>query len=586
MKLVTALQFKLGCATPDKIKLECRNFFEWIAKTIVDEPCSLDPNSPTDFFPLSNHLINNAYQSGAEVYARFWETLKLTRDSSRIFLIDFIITSGVLRANLPIDLARAVNEAIDEIHSDNKDIIFVIILPELPPPTDSLFIKLDKHIKEQRIVIFSYSGEYAPSTLKLTAYSPEEFALMFATSRGDSRKLIEKKMICRLGHFKRKHRNGSTICTKHFYDGQFCQSEIEKLLETTIREIYGTEPQIQIFYHLGLSKWLKTPVLTVGNNMSLPCTELDIEKIDTPLSLKDKDNTLLVVGLVNTGRTLEEIIMKIDGQIRNFENLEIVTVLSTHTTSSDEHVREWHYNNRVFRIKYFMRAQQQIFYKGNCPLCNIGIQESDTVFEHYRMLTSDSHWEMSIQAGLKEEQNTPAHRNPLPRVINYPKMIAIYGAWLASKMKDILALLPGGFPADATIVCPDGETGSAVFSEYLQMLFSGVTVIRIPRKMIDLFATVNHLKSDLQTIDQEEKSQWYHSLVSTARLDVIIMDEFNAKGKTLESLRNLVNHFGKSVLCYFVLNDLNPTWSEQQNIPVYALYRWQSYHDYSTGYTL
>ena len=587
MKLVTALQFKLGCATPDIINVECRKFFEWLAKTVIGEPCSLDPNSPKYFVPLSNHLINDASQS-AIVYTTFWDIFKLTLNSSSIFLIDFIITPGVLRAHLSIHLARAVNEAIDEIQTDdkaNKDIIFVIILPEIPPITDGLFIKLAKHIKEKRIVIFSHSGEYSPDTLQLTSYSPEEFSLMFATSRGDSRKLIEKKMICRIGHFKRKQKDDSTICTKHFYDGQFCQSEIVKLLETTIREKYGIDPQIQIIYHRGLSTWLKDPVLTICNWMSVPCTEIDLD-IDTPPLLQYEKSTLLIVGLVNTGGTLSRIVDKIDGQIQSLDKLEIVTILSTHPTAHEEHVREWNYKNRAFRITYFMCAKQQIYYKGNCPLCKADIPKSDANSENYRMLTSDSHWEMSIQAGLKKEQNTPAHRSPLPYVIDYPKMINIYGAWLASKVRDILGLLPGGFPADATIVCPEGETGSAVFSEYLQMLFSGVTVIRVPRNMIDAFAIVNHLKSDMQIIDQEEKSQWYHSLVSTARLDVIIMDEFNAKGTTLESLRNLVNHFGKSVLCFFVLNDLNPTWSEQQNIPVYALYRWQSYQDYSTGYAL
>lgn len=578
MRSVSALQFKLGCTTPEPITSECQEFFQWLAHAVVGEPCSPAADSPRDFVPISNRAIGDSVQSDV-VYHEFWKAFEKAQGSSRVFLVDVDSVPGVFRAHLWFHLAQAVNGAISKMQAagtGKMDCVFVLILPELPPPSESSYLILAQNVEAGRVVIFSHDGDYAPAALHLDGYSQEQFAVKFATSRGEPYKMLEKKMVCRLGHFKRHRRDGKVLCARHFYDGRFCDSEIVSLLETMIRETYGATPQIRLVYHRGISSWLVDPVLAVGNRMEVPCIDFDGATPGEPQPKQGDRKTLLVVDFVSTGGTLCRIIDQLGPEIQDYENLDIVAVLCTNPTGPEERVRELDYKGRKFRIRYFMRAEQQVYLEGNCPLCALGIPESQWDSEPYRMLTTYNHWDMCIQAGLKPEDNTPEYRTALPYVVDYPKIMTMYGAWFTSKVRDILTLLPGGFPADAVIVCPERETGSQVFTDYLKMLLN-VTVIRVPREVINSFAPFDHQSSKALAIIQQEMPSWYRSLVSTAQVDVIIMDEFNASGQTLEGLRNIVSQLGKGVLCFFLLNDLNPAWSERQDIPVYALYRWQSY---------
>lgn len=577
MKNLTAIQFRLGYTISEPLSPENINFYTWLAQIVRGESCTIIEKSPTGCIPISNRIIGDSIQS-AIIYDRFWSIFESAKADSNVFLIDINSSPGVFRGHLAFHLAQAINAAITELKNERRDVskyLFILILPDLLPIADSSYACLAEHIKQGNLVIFSHEGEYDPIERSLPGYSQEQFRLKIISARGNPYEMLEKKMICQLGHFSRVDKDGKKMCTRHSYDGRFCEKEIVTLLEDMIRGSYKNHSQICVFYHCPMSFWLINPILALKNKLGFATVDLSKSKPKN-LSQQGTQPAVLVLDFIDTGQTLCRLMDLLIGTGKAKYELKIIAVLATNPTRPKERIRTLIYQDKQYEIRYFMQAEQQRYVEGACPMCNLKLPEISPYSEPYYMLTTFDHWEISIQAGLKNEDDIPNYRSPLPVVINYPKMISLYGAWFAKKARDILSIQPSKFPADAVIVCPEGEKGSQVFTDYLKMLLE-VTIIRVPRDVINSFRSLNNKNAEKIAHIKKENPEWFQNLVSMAQYDIIVMDEFNASGQTLEGIKNLLYQLGKRILCYFLLNDLNPKWSELQPHPVYSLYQWQSH---------
>lgn len=580
MRNYSSIQFWLGQATPEPVSGAAREFHKWIAQVVAGDACELSTEVLPDRVPISNRAIGDATQA-VLIYNEICAAFDRSCMNSSVFVVDVDGSPGLFRGHLALNLAQAINASVNGLVQkavDTTPHVIALVLPELPPSEESSYLCLAEHLRSGRVVIFAHNGDINAGSKSLTAYSKEQFRLKFTTSRGDPSDILTKKMVFRLGHFQRKTRSGKQVCSRHFYDGRFCEKEICRLLESLIFEICGEAVDLRVLFHCPLSPWLINPVLAVGNRLGLKIFPFGRKCVPRGVNAKSQRSslTLLVLDFVGTGQTLGHILDSLKEQGESLERVRIVSVLATNPTESARKVRSFHHAGVQFEIRYMMQAEQDVYREGECPMCKMEIPTTPADTESYRMLASYDHWEMCIQAGLKNEENIPMYRRPLPYVVDYPKMISLYGAWLAAKVRGVLSSQPGGFPADAVIVSPEHESGSQVLTDYLKMILE-VTVIRVPRGAINAFVNLNSESKAALALIREECPPWYRNLVSSSQYDIVLMDEFNASGQTLHGLRNLLTHIGKSAQCYFVLNDLNPMWSDQQHVPVYSLYRWQSF---------
>ena len=452
---------------------------------------------------------------------------------------------------------------------------FVVLLPALPPETDDFVRLLDSHLRDGSVTIVSEDGEILPATRPMQCYSAEQFRLKLIAARGSPLDLLKNKMIRRLGHF--RHRRGRDSCCRYFYDGRLCEPEVSQLVGDFIDANCDPGAFPLVLYHSPMSPWLEKAVLSicVARNMSSINLNGKTQEEIQAISLPQGHNPFLIVDLIDTGHTVAELFRSLRKGSSQL-NPHIVSVLANNPLDRQSCIRELDVDGATYQASYFMEAEQQVFPSDNCPMCKLGVPESNWRHERdYCSISSYDFWEMAREAGVKDEEDVPKHRrlaNAMNPVINYPEIVKRHGAWLASKIRDRLEA--EGMPLDSIVVCPD-EKGSRVFTDYLRLVL-GVAVIRIPREVIDDFV----MPLDGPRKFEQWKNaapQWYRSLNSSTRDEVIVMDEFNASGNTLLGVRNLLLQFGKGVLCYFTLNDLNPCSSTERHLRLFSLYEWQAY---------
>jgi hypothetical protein len=208
-------------------------------------------------------------------------------------------------------------------------------------------------------------------------------------------------------------------------------------------------------------------------------------------------------------------------------------------------------------------------------MCQLGLPESEYEDDEFTMVTTYDMWDMADKAGWKAEADAPPYRKPIPLVPDYPKMIEEHGAWLMSKVRQRLEELPGGFPADPLVVCPQ-EEGSVVFTNYLTLVLK-VTVVHIPRDVLDIINSGGLGLSENINEWKTSRPPWFVQLSTISTEDIIVMDEFNVSGTTRSALTTLLTHFRRQPVCYFSLVDFDPAGSKRLTVPTFTLYDIQAY---------
>lgn len=575
MKRVGVLPFQLGCTTSEPLGDVRLQLYLWIAEAICHEECELC-QAPSDLttIPLSNRQIQREPQN---VYGRFWAGFSKYRDDADIIVVDISSpVSGLLRATTLLHLAQGISASIAASKSsgDRKaSLRFVLMLPELPPSSDDLRKILNEFIREASVVVVADTGDHLPEDYTLAKFSADQYKLKLTAARGNPLELIKRKMVCRLGHFRRKSGGREDYCVRYFYDGRLCDRELPDLIWQQIQGTCSTAQGPVLLYHSPMSPWLEAAVLALAMERRLTAIDLGkLPKEDVVEHLLPEMTLVLIVALIDSGYTVGSLVRVLAE--RSLRVSAVVSVLATNVTDPACRVRTLEVEGDTVEATYLLDAEQKAFLPGHCPMCKLRIPFTDQSVEgEHGMLLALDHWEMASQAGTKDEADVPAHRSRLGKVLDYPSMVDRHGAWLALKIRRRLEL--EGLPSDAIIVCPD-EHGSRVFTEYLRLVL-GMPVIRIPRDVIKTFvegiASVTRIKSSWDTA----RPDWYCRLSSATNAEMIVMDEFNASGRTFDGLQHLLMSFGKSVMCYFPLNDLNPSMSMSRQTPVYTLYEWQSF---------
>jgi hypothetical protein len=166
-------------------------------------------------------------------------------------------------------------------------------------------------------------------------------------------------------------------------------------------------------------------------------------------------------------------------------------------------------------------------------------------------------------------------------VPRFPELVEEHGAWLASKFRVVIQTADDVLPSDLVVVCP-AEKGSKAFTEFLRAVF-GVTVIRVPRPVLDVFNSKKSSWRRLLDRFVRARPDWHIRISSVHSGRIVLMDEFNASGGTRQQLTDFAHHFGQEVYCYFSIADWNPSGPWLGGAPTYALYDFQALGETPSG---
>jgi len=569
MKRFRALQFRLGAASPNEIKPQCIAFYRWLVQRVTLEDVEISPDNPIDYVPLSYEDIGQNNQC-TRVHAACTAAFAEGRSSVDVFVVDVEGPASLARSHISIQIAHAVSLAIaeEDDRTDKRDMQFILIQHELPPETESSRIILAQHLESGRVAIFSHAGRSTLGKQSPRRYNLEEFRLKLTIAQGSPEALLSRKMIRRVGRFAMRGRKGAIECSRFFYDGRYCEAEIASLLEDEIVRA-GLPDDCRICYWCPDSPWLTAPAEAVALRLGLRAT--DLYRIESPSAFGADDYVLLLVDCMVTGRTFAGLLDRLLDTGLDSSRVYGVTVLAASPTDFQSHTRRMEHRGAIYEVSYFMAIENGT----ECDWCEQCPGYTNRQ-EEYLRLTADEHWEMAIAAGVKREEDVPDYRLGMPVVIDYPQVVDKNAPWLVSKMGVLLAEEGVEIPGSNLFVCPLDEHGSSVLAECLSLLLN-LDVVGIPRETVDTFGSDNEplREAEWRRIG-EKRPIWYVRLGGSVGR-VGLLDEFNASGRTLLGLRRVVERFGKDVSCMLVLNDLNPEWSEHQDVNVLSLYGWQSY---------
>lgn len=588
MKKLAILPFRLGCSISELIFKKGIEFYLWLVEELITEKFEIyNGIKEIRTIPISIDKIEN--DTGA-IETKFGIEFGKYEDADLLIIDVKNQYQGIIRGTILIHIAQAISAIINDNTNSNQ--FFVLLVKEIPPESDTIRQILEPYIKLNKVIIVSENGEIIARNLPTPDFFSEQYRIKLAGSRETPLELFERKMIRRLGHFHRRRSDGTEYCNRYFFDGSLCEKELPGLIQNLFINTESTTPSTFILYHCPMSPWLLDAIITLSINNHQITLDLHsyLSKPDGINLLKGEivqdSKCILIVDMVDTGRT----IVKLHEFLKDcsVEVISTLTVLSTEPTDRINRIREI----KVFdgdsektkiKINYIMAIEQKR-YGVDCPLCKLRIPysndfipESDLIEfskkDDFMMIPSYDQWEICFNAEVKREIFPPPHRKGIPNLIDYPNVLENHGAWIASKIKNRLD--NEGLLAGVVIVSPDGG-GSQLFTDYINVVLRK-QLVRIPHNVIEF---CSNDESDLEKGLSEWKfsnPNWYQSLCNSGVFRAVIMEEFNVTGITYKGLKKLLQKLGHTVVCFFPLNNLDPSFSISLEEPLFTLYEWKSY---------
>ena len=557
-----ALNVKLGLAGSFPIGDDRITFHEKAVRLVYGSKkdwlrLGLSQTSPFDFEQIAS---NTAYISELVDSAR--NTVLGAAKKFDVLLLDFSNNEfDLLREPILMQLADVFYRLCSEKICNS----FLLLLPELPAPeTASIqhFSRVDKLPKKYRLSVISNDGSHILVPEKGWKVSSLEIRYQKLTRRleqPDASQLFEKKIVRRLGHFKRAKHGGG--CRLYSYATDNCTDELEELIKTWWSNC-RIKPKAIVYDSRN------NPSLAQAIKAFAASKKLFFQRVDDVVSMPEiaKDTSsrnpcLLIVDVIETGGTL----------LRHADHLKAVgvdisrDVLAAISKGPTKQVKIGQFNVTSFASK---TGEPET---ADCVQCRLGLPLTSDDEESFLKLRSFDIWEMASAVGWEAETDVPDHRNGYEVVPRFPEMLKRYGDWIAYKMEHLYKSFP--HPDNVFVIHPE-EDGAIAVSENLQIRFRNkLTVIKVPRPAMKLARDEGSWKKAIEKWDGDDG--WLKQLESLGDASAIITDIFNASGTTFRSILDLLTHFDLRVLCYFPVVDRDCIEnSEKYSILRYSLYDW------------
>lgn len=474
------------------------------------------------------------------------------------------------REDLPhFNILRSISDALNEVWWPEARGLVIVLLPKPLSPNDGALRVLQAHLSANDLVLIDPQGRvYGNLPSGQPRIDRYEEALLLV--REDPIALIRRKMIRRIGYFRRPSQNARA--TKYFYDCTHCT---ENILEALIGRI-EFDAYSQIFVHAPVSDWMET----LADSISV---EYGLERIALEDLISDPSKLLLqplvLLPLVDTGETVHMLASAIRERSPEADP-RFVSILATGgemTALNQEgptgvtpqmQKRLLTKGGESELVEYLLGVDQEYYSETYLPMSLDDHQGSVSDLGADPInLTSYAFWTMMEESGWRHEKNFSSIRTSLGEVPNIPEVLRRNGPLIAHKLHRLLSEGRPGLPVDPLFVCPE-EDGAGEVAESIISMF-GYSVVQIARDDFERQIDQSHAAEAFRDC------HWWSQLVSAAgsRARVILMDEFRMGGTTLGNLMRVCRLAGLTVERCVVFADFGRSQDYVGGLPVEALYR-------------
>lgn len=495
----------------------------------------------------------------------------------------FIDASEIKREPVIFSLLFAISSFL------NKEFVklrFMLLINDLQTTKELTLTFFSDYIDKNQLLIFDLTGKTANE--KYRDVFDENIKDLISKLYIPLHLLIEKKIVTKLGHFKREDKGTNHLCFRTYLDGRFCIKEIVSYITAYLEEKHIKKPIV--IYNSKHSPWLYDVIYSLSSkkiigdffDVFLLADEEIKHKFE---SLKKTDaKALFLTDLINSGSTFVDNYNQIKKHTffsiysSNILFLSILNNREKYSNKSKQHrIRKVKITNTTtISVDYIVDVIVNEDYKNNCILCKLGVPLSNFDQNYKTGLTSFEFWEMCHRATYIYEEVHPKHRKAVKPYPYMSHLIEENSQYIAYKFE--LALRSKNIETnDIVLILPDESkkgkefihTPSGKLAQCLNFIFD-IEYIVIPRSVIDKFTGKPfQLKGD--TI-------WEKQIIQTSK-KVIVVDESHIGGSTFETLFEILSSLHKEPLVFFSLIDFNPKKSTKyrtkKGIDTLNLYEYQ-----------
>lgn len=577
MGIINVLALHLGSPASIKVEDKKLSFYRDIASAIMGKAYKI--SQPDNLYTI-NFDGKSIVEKSPEIYARILDRAEAWTVKSNLVIVDAtsFVNQSIERGGVMIHVAHAISF----IEQNQKDIELIILLVQQTPPVEDVILNpLKDLLTSKKLLIIGDDGSYYPDSSPTRNFDQDVYRIKLQSIKDlPFEKQIERKLIRRLGHFKRDPQsnglnsgksNSDESCARYSYDAHLSLDAIEACLKNFIKDNFKFTEGLQILYRCPEKHWLEGPVLAVGLDLDVKTNSIiEINQLLASGGITADKQFLLVLPMIDTGFSLIETLNFLAAN--SIQNIKILSILATDQSLGGERRREFSFNGTNVTADYIVKVSQRRYASDDCPMCRLNIPKMDYYNDEYLSLTTYDFWEMASQFGWKREEDTPENREQIELVPDFPAVIKSNGIWLGSKIWQKLEFTYKSLPANPVIVCPD-EKGARILATYLSDVHAATSVIFVPRKVLNSFAAPDYARN---TSGFESSESWFQSLLSATSNDLILLDEFNYSGGTLAAMIRLLNQCGKHPLCYFSIVDFAADANPFYKIDVLSLYAFQA----------
>ncbi len=552
-----SLIIKMGTAGISPVKSEEIALHDQVAKYLMGHS-GIIKNDTQYTIPINyNEAVHEVSVLGSKVLSQLRKFNRSIPLYDRVAVVDF--TSNpffILREPLLLALANGMLESIKDSTCQN----FILVTPKMPGDEGAFVEKLGHMTQLAGAMKYSIYLVSANGGVKHFSHNQEpvlskEDALieLFQEVQGDPLQKLEAKCVRRLGHFRKTSVQGNVKCRQFSYIMHDCNEELLHLLEQWWSELPDSIGAI--VYDLGNNHEFKEAVLTHASKKEILAERIDdvLKNEDLAHSMVGDKRVVLIVDVVDSGETLQYYLSKLK-----------VAGLKIHDKALTAINKGGHKTTLLagqISVDGLVARDSDVVMDW-CPQCGLDLVPTSEIAEDFLMLRTYDFFFMLEKVGWEAEPVTEIPQNGgegYERVPNFTKMLEEFGDWIAFKLYN--AISTRNVPDNWFVLQPEEAASSALSVRLNECMPEELTVVRVPRSVIDEAQLTGNVWSDL--LVKHQSSEWANQLRSMSNAGALVLDIFNGSDSTCRSLKALLIQVELWFFSYACLVDFNPSIERQ-----------------------
>lgn len=292
---VSVLPFHIGRIAAEPIGAKTSAFYNAVARQLLGPACELRTEYLTETIPLYYEMSLNA-----DIVH-----LAVKRRTEHWSGIDFIIIDLTTPSPFALPSHHVIGGVLAFIKSQRANALrrYLILLPMMLAGADPAMKAMFPLLDEGMLGVLSDNGDHIGLPETWSYFSKDDYIVALRDARPPLASVLRKKFIRFPGHFSRYTGDHHTHCVQYFFDGSLCQRELVALLADQAIGVMRKYPNVQIFYHSTVSRWLENAVRAFGQRINSAI--INLEDIMKGKTFRFEKPIWLIVPLSDTRETIK-----------------------------------------------------------------------------------------------------------------------------------------------------------------------------------------------------------------------------------------------------------------------------------------